>query len=169
MSSNASYLLLACFSTRTLFCVDFGSCTVEHLRRWCDNDAVRKKLADPTSHLRSVRHPLAVNQLVSLPKDFSELINRVSSFTYAPNIKEIVVSVSSPSMWLGMETLMLSGFCRCPRSDGDDCRAPTMCLICGKMLCSQSYCCQTELQGKTVGSATAHAHHCGAGTGIFLR
>ena len=46
-----------------------------------------------------------------------------------------------------------------------------MCLVCGMMLCSQSYCCQTEMEdsGVTVGAATAHAHVCGAGTGVFLR
>ena len=60
-------------------------------------------------------------------------------------------------------------FCRCPKSDGDESRAPTMCLVCGMMLCSQSYCCQTELETLTVGAATAHAHTCGAGTGMFLR
>ena len=43
---------------------------------------VRGKLADSASNLKSVRYPLAVNQLVPLPKDYSELINRVSTFTY---------------------------------------------------------------------------------------
>ena len=57
----------------------------------------------------------------------------------------------------------------CPKSEGDDSHAPTMCLVCGKMLCSQSYCCQSELDGKTVGAATAHAELCGAGTCLFLR
>uniref|UniRef100_A0A3B3CHS1 E3 ubiquitin-protein ligase n=1 Tax=Oryzias melastigma TaxID=30732 RepID=A0A3B3CHS1_ORYME len=32
----------------------------------------------------------------------------------------------------------------CPRSGGDKSRAPTLCLVCGAMLCSQSYCCQVE-------------------------
>lgn len=31
---------------------------------------------------------------------------------------------------------------RCPNSDGDDSRSPTLCLVCGRLLCSQSYCCQ---------------------------
>ncbi|XP_048259504.1 E3 ubiquitin-protein ligase UBR2-like isoform X2 [Haliotis rufescens] len=57
----------------------------------------------------------------------------------------------------------------CPKSDGDDSRAPTMCLACGRMLCSQSYCCQTDLDGLSVGAATEHAARCGAGIGIFLR
>ncbi|XP_078593152.1 E3 ubiquitin-protein ligase UBR2-like isoform X14 [Branchiostoma floridae x Branchiostoma japonicum] len=57
----------------------------------------------------------------------------------------------------------------CPRSDGDDSRAPTMCLVCGQMLCSQSYCCQTDLEGEPVGACTAHIYTCGAGVGIFLR
>ncbi|XP_029925864.1 E3 ubiquitin-protein ligase UBR2 isoform X3 [Myripristis murdjan] len=57
----------------------------------------------------------------------------------------------------------------CPRSGGDKSRAPTLCLVCGCMLCSQSYCCQTELDGEDVGACTAHTFTCGAGLGIFLR
>ncbi|XP_055358375.1 E3 ubiquitin-protein ligase UBR2 isoform X3 [Betta splendens] len=57
----------------------------------------------------------------------------------------------------------------CPRSGGDKSRAPTLCLLCGSMLCSQSYCCQTEVDGEDVGACTAHAFSCGAGLGLFLR
>ncbi|XP_053731591.1 E3 ubiquitin-protein ligase UBR2 [Synchiropus splendidus] len=57
----------------------------------------------------------------------------------------------------------------CPRSGGDKSRAPTLCLVCGAMLCSQSYCCQTEVDGEDVGACTAHALTCGAGLGLFLR
>uniref|UniRef100_A0A6Q2XMY6 E3 ubiquitin-protein ligase n=1 Tax=Esox lucius TaxID=8010 RepID=A0A6Q2XMY6_ESOLU len=57
----------------------------------------------------------------------------------------------------------------CPKSGGDKSRAPTLCLVCGTMLCSQSYCCQTELEGEDVGACTAHTFVCGAGVGIFLR
>lgn len=57
----------------------------------------------------------------------------------------------------------------CPNSDLEDSRSPTMCLVCGTMLCSQSYCCQTELEGQMVGACTHHTHFCGAGVGIFLR
>lgn len=38
----------------------------------------------------------------------------------------------------------------CPNSDHEDSRNPTMCLVCGAMLCSQSYCCQTEIKRITV-------------------
>jgi len=38
----------------------------------------------------------------------------------------------------------------CPNSDHEDSRNPTMCLVCGAMLCSQSYCCQTEVKRATV-------------------
>ncbi|KAM8946628.1 E3 ubiquitin-protein ligase UBR2 isoform 2-T2 [Pelodytes ibericus] len=57
----------------------------------------------------------------------------------------------------------------CPKSGGDKSRAPTLCLVCGAMLCSQSYCCQTELEGEDVGACTAHTYTCGSGMGIFLR
>ncbi|EHB10845.1 E3 ubiquitin-protein ligase UBR2 [Heterocephalus glaber] len=58
---------------------------------------------------------------------------------------------------------------RCPKSGGDKSRAPTLCLVCGTLLCSQSYCCQTELEGEDVGACTAHTYSCGSGAGIFLR
>lgn len=38
----------------------------------------------------------------------------------------------------------------CPNSDHEDSRNPTMCLVCGAMLCSQSYCCQTDIKRATV-------------------
>ncbi|XP_004846625.1 E3 ubiquitin-protein ligase UBR2 isoform X1 [Heterocephalus glaber] len=57
----------------------------------------------------------------------------------------------------------------CPKSGGDKSRAPTLCLVCGTLLCSQSYCCQTELEGEDVGACTAHTYSCGSGAGIFLR
>lgn len=57
----------------------------------------------------------------------------------------------------------------CPNSAGEDSRSPTMCLVCGEILCSQSYCCLTELDGQMVGACTNHAYSCGAGVGIFLR
>ncbi|OXU27651.1 hypothetical protein TSAR_014521 [Trichomalopsis sarcophagae] len=57
----------------------------------------------------------------------------------------------------------------CPNSDKEDSLNPTMCLVCGGMLCSQSYCCQVELNKIMVGACTYHAHECGAGVGVFLR
>lgn len=57
----------------------------------------------------------------------------------------------------------------CPNSDREDSRNPALCLICGDMLCSQSYCCQTELFKMSVGACTYHSQFCGAGVGIFLR
>lgn len=64
---------------------------------------------------------------------------------------------------------MCYSFFRCPNSEGDESRAPVLCLICGKMLCSQSYCCQTEVSGDKIGACAAHAQNCGAGVGVFLR
>uniref|UniRef100_UPI003AAB0406 E3 ubiquitin-protein ligase UBR1 isoform X1 n=1 Tax=Centroberyx gerrardi TaxID=166262 RepID=UPI003AAB0406 len=58
---------------------------------------------------------------------------------------------------------------QCPKSTDDDRKHPTLCLFCGTMLCSQSNCCQTQLDGEDVGACTAHAATCGAGVGMFLR
>ncbi|XP_055371504.1 E3 ubiquitin-protein ligase UBR1 [Condylostylus longicornis] len=58
----------------------------------------------------------------------------------------------------------------CPNNDKEDTKYPTMCLVCGKIMCGQSYCCQPEIQPKQpVGACTYHAYHCGAGIGLFLR
>ncbi|XP_050506172.1 E3 ubiquitin-protein ligase UBR2 [Diabrotica virgifera virgifera] len=56
----------------------------------------------------------------------------------------------------------------CPNSD-EDSKNPCMCLVCGEILCSQSYCCQTELNKMAVGACNYHANKCGAGIGILLR
>ncbi|XP_073954798.1 ubr1 ubiquitin ligase isoform X3 [Choristoneura fumiferana] len=64
----------------------------------------------------------------------------------------------------------------CPNSEREDSKYPTMCLVCGQILCSQSYCCQTEIKksggrggAEHVGAVVAHALSCGAGCGVFLR
>lgn len=57
----------------------------------------------------------------------------------------------------------------CPTSRGDECRYPTMCLICGKIVCAQNYCCQQLDSDEPIGAANYHARQCGAGTSIFLR
>ncbi|CAN7938536.1 unnamed protein product, partial [Ixodes hexagonus] len=101
---------------------------------WASQGAVRARLGSPSL----VRHPMVPNSLVSLPADFSELINEASLF-------------------------------RCPNSDGDDSRSPTLCLVCGRLLCSQSYCCQVEMGGDRLGACNLHVMSCGAGVGLFLR
>ncbi|XP_050727381.1 E3 ubiquitin-protein ligase UBR2-like isoform X3 [Eriocheir sinensis] len=113
---------------------------LELVNKWCSHVRVGP-LASASGSEGCVRHWTRINQLVSLPYDYSELINTVSQFP-------------------------------CPASSGDDSRTPTMCLVCGKMLCSQSYCCQTEYPENSrqmVGACTYHALYCGAGTGIFIR
>uniref|UniRef100_A0A671N2U3 E3 ubiquitin-protein ligase n=1 Tax=Sinocyclocheilus anshuiensis TaxID=1608454 RepID=A0A671N2U3_9TELE len=58
---------------------------------------------------------------------------------------------------------------KCPNSSDDERKHPTLCLLCGVMLCAQSPCCQEQLNGEEVGASTAHAAICGAGVGMFLR
>lgn len=80
----------------------------------------------------------SVRQLVSLPDDYSDLMNSVSLFT-------------------------------CRNNEREDSRNPTMCLVCGEVLCSQTYCCQRELNKMPVGACNFHTEVCGAGAGIYLR
>jgi len=65
---------------------------------------------------------------------------------------------------------MVSNF-TCKNSKTLDSRVPTMCLICGSVLCSQSYCCQRELKpgASSIGACIQHAVFCGGGSGLFLR
>uniref|UniRef100_A0A673YP90 E3 ubiquitin-protein ligase n=1 Tax=Salmo trutta TaxID=8032 RepID=A0A673YP90_SALTR len=58
---------------------------------------------------------------------------------------------------------------QCPNSTDDERKHPTLCLFCGTILCSQSTCCHSQLDGEEVGACTAHAATCGAGVGMFLR
>lgn len=57
----------------------------------------------------------------------------------------------------------------CPNSNLDDSRNPTMCLVCGKVLCSQTYCCRFETARSTVGACTFHAMSCNNEVAPFLR
>ena len=51
---------------------------------------------------------------------------------------------------------------------GDISQNPTICLVCGEMLCSQGYCCQALIDERQTGSCTAHADKCSETVGIFL-
>ncbi|EJD74645.1 E3 ubiquitin-protein ligase UBR2 [Loa loa] len=88
-----------------------------------------------------VRQPVLENGFVELPEDFSELINYAASF-------------------------------RCPSIPIDDrsSSAPSLCLLCGSLLCSQSYCCQRTVNGITLGACSYHLKMCtGSSGGVFLR
>ena len=88
---------------------------------------------------RYLTQPHLINRLQPLPHDYSDLINSVAHFT-------------------------------CPNSDGHaESRFPTMCLVCGEVLCSQNYCCRKKFNHDMIGACTYHTMICGAGTGIFLR
>ena len=51
----------------------------------------------------------------------------------------------------------------CPYSKRGNNSNPSLCLVCGMVVCSQSKCCQSELDGVTVGAAMAHSYKCSAG------
>lgn len=57
----------------------------------------------------------------------------------------------------------------CPNSNLDDSRNPTMCLVCGQVLCSQTYCCRFEKDRNTVGACTYHASSCNNEVAPFLQ
>ncbi|XP_014664856.1 PREDICTED: E3 ubiquitin-protein ligase UBR2-like isoform X1 [Priapulus caudatus] len=133
-----------------------------------EGESICTYLALPSSFTQLVEEPL-VNRLVSRWCDHPTARDMMSHrsrrlLDYPLEINQLVHLPSDYSELINQASLFT-----CPNSDGDDSRAPTMCLVCGTMLCSQSYCCQTELDGVPVGACTAHAACCGAGVGLFLR
>ncbi|CAJ0920610.1 unnamed protein product, partial [Mesorhabditis belari] len=100
-------------------------------------------LPQSSQRLELVKQPIAPRLLVDLPEDFSELINIAAKF-------------------------------RCPSIPLEEMAAsiPTMCLVCGEVLCSQSYCCQKQI-GKeakdVIGACQYHMLYCTGQSGLFLR
>ncbi|XP_055680876.1 E3 ubiquitin-protein ligase UBR1 [Lutzomyia longipalpis] len=90
-------------------------------------------------------------------------MEKKSTPTYLP-VKELVALPEDYSDLINSVSLFT-----CPNNSRDDTRNPTMCLVCGEVLCSQTYCCQSEINRMTVGACTYHAHVCGAGIVPLLR
>lgn len=85
---------------------------------------------------------LKVNELTPLNRDYSVLISEVANFV-------------CPSSTVGEKSSM-----------------PIICLVCGTIMCCQSYCCQVELANlprQMVGATAHHAYTCCAGSAVFLR
>ncbi|CAG7818357.1 unnamed protein product [Allacma fusca] len=114
--------------------------------RWASHPSVLKLLS-PTVNRRIPEENRRV-AIVSYPRQPVSL---------APLPHDYIELMNSVSMFT------------CNLGDIHDSRAPTKCLICGVILCSQSYCCQFELGDSVVGACTFHAYYCGGGKGIFLR
>lgn len=105
---------------------------------------------------------------VSHPQVLQSLSTDPSNLFY-PKLEKLPDLVPLPSNY-GQLVEEAAAFI-CPKFASDDSLHPTMCLVCGEMLCSQSYCCQRRIPEKDqlVGACTFHARTCGAGTGLFLR
>jgi len=57
----------------------------------------------------------------------------------------------------------------CDNNVTGESKTPALCLVCGAMICSQSHCCETIIDGHKCGGCTSHARNCCADVGIFLR
>ena len=44
-----------------------------------------------------------------------------------------------------------------------------MCLVCGEIMCSQSYCCQKTYGDEKLGACSYHMRECVGKSGMFLR
>ncbi|XP_060806415.1 E3 ubiquitin-protein ligase UBR1 [Amyelois transitella] len=130
--------------------------------------------------------PLTFKELIDCPlarkkaREWSDMSNDWFNNEIASHI---VVEPSEPPKLIPLpedfsELMNVVSEFSCPNSEREDSKYPTMCLVCGQILCSQSYCCQTEIRkpgrGNTmgtehVGAGVAHALQCGAGAGVLLR
>ncbi|XP_054160724.1 E3 ubiquitin-protein ligase UBR2-like isoform X2 [Oppia nitens] len=110
------------------------------------------------------RHP-RVNVIINEKSDLDSLLEFKPKLIVQPHSLNYLVRLPNDYSDLINSVSQFT----CPNSDGNDSRSPTMCLICGTILCSHSYCCQNDLEGTMVGSCTWHSHFCGAGQGMFLR
>ena len=83
---------------------------------WCKNPKISELLRG-SSPLPALQGTKTLQQL---PTSYSELVKKAASFQCSKRVVE--------------------------ESYGDDGQAAMMCLICGAMLCTNSYCCQTEVE-----------------------
>lgn len=118
-----------------------GSTLHPAIQTWCSHVSVSDMLRKVCSKPKLCFYPglSEVSSLVSLEKEYCDVMIKALNF-------------------------------RCPRFPVEDEQVhPTLCLICGKLLCSQTYCCQQEIDGTTYGPCSSHAIRCSHEHGLFLR
>jgi len=83
--------------------------------------------------------PVSKRSLIDLPEDYTDLLNK--AITY-----------------------------ECPNWSADrKSKSFAICLLCGKLVCYESYCCKGEIDNTKVGGCTLHARKCGADLGLFIK
>ena len=106
------FLLLLLLSLSLSLSLPLSSLLPPHTHSWCSHPRLPELV-------RSEVTPVVLQiprQLVELPERYSDLVKKASTF-------------------------------HCPQRSGgreysDDGQAAMLCLVCGEMLCSNSYCCQ---------------------------
>lgn len=111
-----------------------GGDTWESMCTYLDMPTTYKELVDAPLAKKKIAHWVGLStdwfngeipaHVVTEPKEPPKLINLPDDFSELMN----VVSEFS-----------------CPNSEREDSKKPTMCLVCGQILCSQSYCCQADI------------------------
>ncbi|XP_039257407.2 E3 ubiquitin-protein ligase UBR2-like isoform X1 [Styela clava] len=124
------------------------------------------------TELFDVGGKMSLEPLIQRWCSHSDVIARVASLPYHvlyPVVSQVPDIVPFPHDY--SDLIGAAASFKCPKFASEDSLCPTMCLVCGVVLCSQSYCCQQTLPGKDVqvGACTFHTLQCGASTGMFLR
>lgn len=127
--------------------------------------------ADAFSFMSSLATHKDIDTLAKNLRESGGVIGNGADFMVYPCVPSVKRFIDLPDDYSDLIN-SVSSF-TCPNNDRDDTRNPSMCLVCGDILCSMTYCCQKEMingvNSQTVGACTYHAHECGAGVGIFLR
>ncbi|PZC74296.1 hypothetical protein B5X24_HaOG207988 [Helicoverpa armigera] len=128
--------------------------------------------------------PTTFKDLVDTPtakKKITEWVNLSTEWFSGDIAPHIVTEPKEPPSLIPLpedfsELMNLVSEFSCPNSEREDSKKPTMCLVCGQILCSQSYCCQADIpkvgrgsEVQRVGAVVAHCVSCGGGAGVFLR
>nr|XP_049697374.1 E3 ubiquitin-protein ligase UBR1 isoform X6 [Helicoverpa armigera] len=128
--------------------------------------------------------PTTFKDLVDTPtakKKITEWVNLSTEWFSGEIAPHIVTEPKEPPSLIPLpedfsELMNLVSEFSCPNSEREDSKKPTMCLVCGQILCSQSYCCQADIpkvgrgsEVQRVGAVVAHCVSCGGGAGVFLR
>lgn len=104
----------------------------------CANPEI-SKLVNSTEPLAALQE---TQQLLELPESYSVLVKKAAAFQCPKRLVDVTY--------------------------GDDGQATMLCLLCGTMLCTNSYCCQVEVDKESamentktrIGGFTQHVQKC---------
>jgi len=130
-------------------------------------DDLEEEGENKTVALKNVEFPLTFRKMVppAVVDCKTKPLYPLASLTKDPNWKGGLIPL--PRDYTDLMNLAARFVCN--NSVTGESKTPTLCLICGLLVCSQSHCCETKLDGIKCNGCTHHARVCAADTGVYLR